>query len=120
FWAVAAGEVFLLSTEYEIAFTFSPESLKAVASAVSLLFIAAAFGLSAVLFDLCAPWLPDFDPSNPSQVSHKGSHYEYFYLVLIALCAIGAVACLALIPYFKRVSEAKHQIEVDKTTNEKN
>ncbi|KAF4652167.1 hypothetical protein FOL47_011236 [Perkinsus chesapeaki] len=104
FWIVAAGEIFLISTSYEIAFTFSPSSLKAVASAVNLLFFAVGYALAGVIFQLCSPWLPDFDPRNPTVKSHKGAHYENFYAVLIALCFIGAIACLALIPYFKRVT----------------
>ncbi|EER16766.1 Peptide transporter, putative [Perkinsus marinus ATCC 50983] len=110
FWLVAAGEIFLISTSYEIAFTLSPSSLKAVASAVNLLFFAVGYALSGVIFQLCAPWLPNFDPANPTVISHKGAHYEYFYLVLIALCSIGAAACLALMPYFKRVAKANREL----------
>ncbi|KAF4700745.1 hypothetical protein FOZ63_016477 [Perkinsus olseni] len=111
FWIVAAGEIFLISTSYEIAFTFSPSSLKAVASAVNLLFFAVGYALAGVIFQLCAPWLPNFDPKKPTVVSHKGAHYEYFYLVLIGLCCIGAIACLALIPYFNRVAKANKELE---------
>ncbi|KAF4649697.1 hypothetical protein FOL47_001807, partial [Perkinsus chesapeaki] len=54
-------------------------SLKAVASAVSLLFIAAGFGLSAVLFGLCAPWLPDFDPRDPFSNSLAEAWWEKLF-----------------------------------------
>ncbi|KAF4695803.1 hypothetical protein FOZ60_003398 [Perkinsus olseni] len=112
FWIVAAGEIFLFSTSYEIAFTLSPSSLKAVASAGNLVFLAIGFALAGVIFQLCAPWLPNFDPNKPTVASHKEAHYEYFYSVLIGLCGIGAIGCLSLIPYFKRVAEANKELEV--------
>ncbi|KAF4751913.1 hypothetical protein FOZ62_014500, partial [Perkinsus olseni] len=104
--------IFLFSTSYEIAFTLSPSSLKAVASAGNLVFLAIGFALAGVIFQLCAPWLPNFDPNKPTVASHKEAHYEYFYSVLIGLCGIGAIGCLSLIPYFKRVAEANKELEV--------
>ncbi|EER00643.1 hypothetical protein Pmar_PMAR025252, partial [Perkinsus marinus ATCC 50983] len=53
---------------------------------------------------VCSPWLPDFKPDDPS--TWGGSHYDYYYMVLIAFCVLGAVGSLALIPYFNRVAAA--------------
>ncbi|KAF4716036.1 hypothetical protein FOZ62_005414, partial [Perkinsus olseni] len=102
FWMIALGEIFLMSTSYEVAFTYSPVSVKAVASAFNLCFFAIASALSAVLFSLCHPWLPDFDPANPAESSHKGAHYDYYYYLLIGLCLLGAIGAIVSGPYFKK------------------
>lgn len=120
FWFIATGEIFLISTSYEIAFTHSPSSLKAVASAVNLCFFAISSALSAVLFDLAEPWLPNFLPDNPTRESVAGAHYDYYYLVLIGLCLFGAIASLLLLPYFNKVARknAERQAEADKEREE--
>ncbi|KAF4650955.1 hypothetical protein FOL47_000742 [Perkinsus chesapeaki] len=120
FWFIATGEIFLISTSYEIAFTHSPSSLKTVASAVNLCFFAIASALSAVLFDVAQPWLPNFVPSNPTEETVAGAHYDYYYIVLIGLCVFGGLASLSLIPYFNKVARknAVRQAEADKERRE--
>ncbi|KAF4654177.1 hypothetical protein FOL46_008845 [Perkinsus olseni] len=109
FWVIAAGEIFLTSTSYEVAFTYSPSHLKAVSSAINLLFFAIANFIAGAIFQVCSPWMPDFTPSDyPDSVMYYGSHYDYYYLLLAGICVIGAFMCLALMPYFNRVDrEAK-------------
>ncbi|KAF4647310.1 hypothetical protein FOL47_004786, partial [Perkinsus chesapeaki] len=92
FWLIAAGEIFLISTSYEVAFTHSPGPLKAVASAFNLCFFSISNALSAVLFQVCSSWLPNFDAENPSEEAVSGAHYDYYYMVLVALCVFGALA----------------------------
>lgn len=105
FSLIAAGEIFLISTSYEVAFTHAPPELKAVASAVNLCFMAIANSLSAVLFQVASPWLPNFDLDHPHE-SVVGAHYDYYYYVLIGLCIVGAVCCLLMLPYYRRVYAA--------------
>ncbi|KAF4670123.1 hypothetical protein FOL47_002185 [Perkinsus chesapeaki] len=117
FWMIALGEIFLMSTSYEVAFTYSPSSLKAVASAFNLCFFAIASALSAVLFSLCQSWLPDFDPAQPTVESYKNAHYDYYYYFLIGLCSVGSLGSLLALPYFKKVKKnsAERQAELDRT-----
>lgn len=116
FWMIALGEIFLMSTSYEVAFTYSPVSLKAVASAFNLCFFAIASALSAVLFSLCQSWLPDFDATKPTDGSHKDAHYDYYYYLLIGLCLLGSIAALLSVPYFNKVKKisAQRQTAVDR------
>ncbi|EER11221.1 Tripeptide permease tppB, putative [Perkinsus marinus ATCC 50983] len=104
FWLIAAGEIFLISTSYEVAFTYSPGALKAVASAFNLCFFSISNVLSAVLFQVCSEWLPNFDIKNPTEEAVSGAHYDYYYMVLVALCIFGAVGAVSMIPYFNRVA----------------
>ena len=100
FCFIALGEIFLISTSYEVAFTYSPESLKAVGSAINLLFLAIASFISAALFEICAPWMPDYVPTIPT--SWRNSHFDYFFLLLAGVSFLSGVGSLALNPYFKR------------------
>ncbi|EER16394.1 hypothetical protein Pmar_PMAR023152, partial [Perkinsus marinus ATCC 50983] len=52
FWVIAAGEIFLTSTSYEVAFTYSPSHLKAVSSAINLLFFAIANFIAGAIFQV--------------------------------------------------------------------
>ncbi|EER16664.1 Tripeptide permease tppB, putative [Perkinsus marinus ATCC 50983] len=112
FSLIAAGEIFLVSTSYEVAFTHAPPELKNVASAVNLCFTAIANGLSAALFQVASPWLPNFEPGSAVAAP---SHYDYYYYVLIALCLVGVGGALACIPYYKKVhaeAMARQNVEV--------
>ncbi|KAF4653774.1 hypothetical protein FOZ61_008693 [Perkinsus olseni] len=105
FVSIAAGEIFVISTSYEVAFTHAPPELKAVASAVNLCFMAIANSLSAAVFQVASPWLPNFDFEEPEE-SMVGSHYDYYYYFLIGLSLVGAVCCLLMIPFYRRVHAA--------------
>lgn len=100
FILIALGEIFLISTSYEVAFTYAPDALKAVGSAINLLFLAIASFLSALLFNMFASWMPDYNSSVPS--SWQNSHFDYFFAILAAFCLFSGFASLALNPYFKR------------------
>ncbi|KAF4660487.1 hypothetical protein FOL47_007151 [Perkinsus chesapeaki] len=112
FFLIATGEIFLTSTSYEVAFTYSPGQLKAVSSALNLLFFSIANLLAGVVFQVCAPWMPNFDPDDyPSSVMYSGSHYDYYYMLLAGICVVGAVCCLALLPYFNKVDREHAESE---------
>ena len=97
---IALGEIFLISTSYEVAFTYAPEPLKAVGSALNLFFLAIAAGISAGLVEACGSWMPDYDASNPA--SWQNSHYDYYFIMLASISFASGVVSLALNPYFKR------------------
>jgi dipeptide/tripeptide permease len=100
FCFVALGEIFLISTSYEVAFTYAPESLKSVGSGLNLLFMAIASFLSTALFSICEGWMPDADPDVPS--TWQNAHFEYYFILLACISFAGGIGSLALNPYFKK------------------
>lgn len=97
---VALGEIFLISTSYEVAFTYAPESLKGVGSGLNLLFMAIASLVSAALFSACASWMPDFDQNQPA--TWQESHFNYFFILLASNSFAAAIGSLAFNPYFEK------------------
>ncbi|KAF4660834.1 hypothetical protein FOL47_006928 [Perkinsus chesapeaki] len=113
---IAAGEIFLISTSYEVAYTHAPSQLKTVASAVNLCFMAVAYAISAALFGACASWLPNFDPNDiDGYIDH--SHYDYYYYLLIGICLLGSAGALILIPYYRRI-ESDHQAQIKSSNSQ--
>lgn len=100
FTLVAIGEIFLISTSYEVAFTYAPESLKGVGSGLNLLFMAIASFISTALFKACESWMPDFDENDPA--SWQQCHYDYFFILLASISFLASIASLAFNPYFKK------------------
>jgi solute carrier family 15 (peptide/histidine transporter), member 3/4 len=96
---IAIGEIFMISTGYEVAFTYAPSELKTVSSACNLIFFAVAGYLSAALFLICADWMPDFKADDPQ--TYQSAHYDYYFGVLASACFCGCLACLAIRPFFK-------------------
>ena len=103
FTCIAVAEIFLISTSYEVAFTFAPDALKAVVSAMNLLFFSLAGFLSGIFFVSFSDWMPNFDAADPT--TYQGSHYDYYYLVLAGVCGVGALACVGFRPYYRRLTE---------------
>ena len=97
---VALGEIFLISTSYEVAFTYAPESLKGVGSGLNLLFMALASFISAGLFSACASWMPDFEKDDPA--SWQDCHFDYFFILNASISFAAAIGSLAFNPYFKK------------------
>lgn len=87
---VAFGEIFIFSTSYEVAFTKSPEPLKAVASATNLVGFAIAGFTGSALIQLCSPWL-------------KGGHYDYYYALFTGISALFALLSVVFNKHFERV-----------------
>lgn len=87
---IAFGEIFVISTSYEVAFTKSPDSLKAVASAFNLLCISIANMIASALVEVCEPWL-------------EGGHFDYYFGLLAGMCGLFAIICYALNRYFEKV-----------------
>ncbi|EER06449.1 Tripeptide permease tppB, putative [Perkinsus marinus ATCC 50983] len=115
FFLIATGEIFLISTSYEVAFTYSPGQLKAVSSALNLLFFSFSNLLAGVVFQLCAPWMPNFDPDDyPESVMYRSSHYDYYFMLLAGVCVFGAILCLICVPYFNKV-EREHAARTTKS-----
>jgi solute carrier family 15 (peptide/histidine transporter), member 3/4 len=100
FCFIAIGEIFLISTSYEVAFTYSPESMKAVGSALNLLFIGAAAFAAGGINAACASWMPSYDPTNPA--SWQDSHYDYFFILLGGISFVSGIASLLMRPYFDK------------------
>jgi POT family proton-dependent oligopeptide transporter len=98
FCFIALGENFLISTSYEVAFTYSPESLNAVNSGINLLFLAIASFISAGLLELRGSWMPEYDSGNPS--SWKDGHFDLYFIMLAVVCLVSGFRSLALNPYF--------------------
>lgn len=98
FSLIALGEIFLISTSYEVAFTYSPESMKAVGSALNLLFLAIAAFISAALLKVCSGWMPQYDAAVPS--SWQTSHFDYFFILLAGVCFLSGILSLCLNSYF--------------------
>lgn len=95
---IAVGEVFLISTGYEMAFTYAPDELKTMSSACNLIFFALAGYISGGLFLACASWMPDFDATKPE--TYQDAHYDYYFIVLAVTCVVGAIGCVLFRPYF--------------------
>jgi dipeptide/tripeptide permease len=102
FSLIAVAEVFVISTSYEIAFTYAPLSLKTVSSGCNLIFFAISGYISGGLFVVCESWMPDFNKADPS--TYKNAHYDYYFLVLAGACAFGVLCCLAFRPVFATMS----------------
>ncbi len=90
FSLVALGEIFVISTSYEIAFTKSPEPLKAVASAFNLVGFSIANFLSNELGHICDGWT-------------MNGHYEYFYALYVGISLFFAIVCFVSNPWFEKV-----------------
>jgi dipeptide/tripeptide permease len=112
---VALGEIFLISTSYEVAFTYAPESLKGVGSGLNLLFMAIASFISAGLFSACASWMPEYEQSDPA--SWQRCHFDYFFILLACISFAAAVGALCFNPYFKKYvkkpSEREHRPSIE-------
>lgn len=87
---VAFGEILIFSTSYEVAFTKSPEPLKAVASACNLVGFALAGFSGSALIQACKPWI-------------NNGHYDYYYALFSGLCALFAILSVVLNNHFSRV-----------------
>jgi peptide/histidine transporter 3/4 len=87
---IAFGEIFVISTSYEVAFTKSPDSLKAVASAFNLVCFAVAGFISTLLVKLCEPWF-------------EANHADYYYGMLAGMCGVFAIVSFVLNKYFEKV-----------------
>ena len=115
FGLIAVAEVFVISTSYEIAFTYAPATLKTVSSGCNLIFFALAGYISGGLFIVCAPWMPDFKKDEPW--TYEDAHYDYYYLVLAGACVFGAMMCVAFRPYFAKMSVYKPPEQDDDATS---
>jgi peptide/histidine transporter 3/4 len=87
---VAFGEIFIFSTSYEVAFTKSPEPLKAVASAFNLVGFAIAGFTGSALIQACKGWT-------------AFGHYDYYFALFSGICVLFAVLSLLLNRHFNGV-----------------
>jgi dipeptide/tripeptide permease len=90
---VAFGEIFIFSTSYEVAFTKSPEPLKAVASAFNLVGFAIAGFTGTALIQACKPWT-------------EHGHYDYYFILFACICAGFCLLSYVLNKHFERVFAA--------------
>ena len=87
---IAFGEIFIISTSYEVAFSKSPEALKTVASAFNLVGFAIAGFIAAALIKSCKGWT-DY------------GHCDYYYAVLAAMSGFFAFVSFFSNSYFEKV-----------------
>lgn len=87
---VAFGEIFVISTSYEVAFSKSPESLKTVASAFNLLGFAIAGFISTALIQATNGWT-------------SNSHWDYYYMVLASMSVVAGIVCFFSNAAFERI-----------------
>jgi dipeptide/tripeptide permease len=97
---VAFGEILIFSTSYEVAFTKSPESLKAVASACNLVGFAIAGFTGSLLIQACKGWI-------------NYGHYDYYFALFSGLCAVFAILSVVLNNYFNGVFQRAEQHLLD-------
>jgi dipeptide/tripeptide permease len=90
FSLIAIGEIFVISTSYEIAFTKSPEPLKTVGSACNLVAIAIANFMSQAIGKATNEWT-------------ENGHYDYFYILYIGISLVFAGICFASNKWFEKV-----------------
>lgn len=90
---IGAGEIFSISTAYEVAFTASPPNRKAFACAFNLFCIGGVPNMVSLgLYRLCAQWFQD--KSGRGNIGHVQSYseahvYKYFWVLLgIVMCGV--------------------------------
>lgn len=100
---IGAGEIFAVSTAYEVAYTAAPRDKKAFASATNLFFVGGVPNfLCIALYQACANWFHTSDGKTSIQHVEQYSHaqvYKYFFVLLI-IASFGTV--MNLLPYVKR------------------
>ncbi len=92
-------------TSYEIAFSHSPDSLKAVASAMSLVVSSLSNFITAFMFELFQNQVVELDEGDKSSwhLPDGRSGYVNFFSILICVCSVGVVGPLLFKPYYDRV-----------------
>lgn len=89
---VGAGEIFTISTAYEIAFTSSPPDKKALASAINIFCIGGApNAICLVLYHICSPWFQNADgKANIHTLElYTEAHVGHYFLVLLGIAFLG-------------------------------
>ena len=92
YFFIGAGEIFAVSSAYEVAFTTAPPEKKALASAVNLFAIGGIPNmLCVVLYRICAGWFHnDAGNSNISVLDlYAQAHVYYYYLLLFGIALSG-------------------------------
>ncbi len=87
---VAFGEILIFSTSYEVAFTKSPEPLKAVSSAFNLVGFAIAGFTGAALIGACKGWTDN-------------GHYDFYFGLFAGICGLFAISSYFTNEHFNRV-----------------
>ncbi len=96
---IGAGEIFCVSTAYEVAFTVAPPEKKALASAANLFCVLGIPNyICLVLYHACSPW---FQNAKGNTRIHRLSDYaetriRYYFLVLFVIAVFGVI--LNLLP----------------------
>ena len=103
---VAFGEILIFSTSYEVAFTKSPEPLKAVSSAFNLVGFAIAGFTGAALIEACKGWTDN-------------GHYDLYFGLFAAICGLFAITSILANKHFNRVFAcAEEHLKNSKTLQE--
>lgn len=104
---IGAGEIFCVSSAYEVAFTAAPPQKKALASAINLFCVGGLPNvLCIMLYHACSPWFQNKQgTSNIHLLGHycEASVYKYF-LVLLGIAVLGIL--LNLLPSIQQWVES--------------
>ena len=114
--SIGAGEIFAISTAYEVAYTAAPRDKKALASATNLFFVGGVPNFVCIaLYQACAKWFHTIDGETSIQSIEQYSCsavYKYF-VVLLMIASIGTV--MNLFPLVKRwvasIENIRHEDE---------
>lgn len=88
---IGAGEIWAITTSYEVTFMVAPKEQKGFASAINLFFIGGLPSLICIgLYNACSPWFPKGDDSSSLEAYSKSQLYNYLW-VLFGICVFGIV-----------------------------
>mmetsp|Transcript_6775 Transcript_6775/g.14794 ORF Transcript_6775/g.14794 Transcript_6775/m.14794 type:complete len:561 (-) Transcript_6775:948-2630(-) len=99
--SIGAGEIFAISTAYEVAYTAAPRDKKALASATNLFFVGGVPNFVCIaLYQACAKWFHtrDGETSIQSIEQYSSSTVYKYFVVLLMIASIGTVTnCFPLV-----------------------
>ena len=89
---IGAGEIFAVSSAYEVAFTAAPPEMKNLASALNLFAIGGLPNVICImLYNACKPWFAN--GRGTTSITHvadyASSHVDYYFWLLLAISLLG-------------------------------
>ena len=90
---IGIGEIFSISSAYEVAFTAAPPQKKALASAINLFNVGGVPNIVCIgLYHICARWFHNADGnSNIHTLEHYAQAHIYKYFLVLWFIALGGV-----------------------------
>lgn len=111
---IGIGEIFAVSSAYEVAFTASPPENKVLCSAVNLFCIGGLPNVICIaLYQLCRPWF--MNSKGTTSINHihdyASARVDKYYWLLLFICLIGVV--INLLPKVKEFVEGIEEKAAD-------